>query len=57
MRLLSGVYTITLYKDGRFCWLVERKEKKTEDYKSDAKWAVFTCVFIAFVGVIDIINT
>ena len=38
MELLKNIYTVTLYENGKFCWVVEKRKKSSEDYESDIKW-------------------
>ena len=40
MELLKNIYTVTLYENGKFCWIVEKKKKTIKDYKSDIKWII-----------------
>ena len=49
MELLKNIYTVTLYENGKFCWVVEKRKKADKDYKSDIKW-------IIALGVISIIT-
>tara|TARA_R110000824_G_scaffold73066_1_gene186239 strand:- start:92 stop:259 length:168 start_codon:yes stop_codon:yes gene_type:complete len=40
MDLLKNIYTITMYENGKFCWVVEKKKKGIKDYRSDIKWMI-----------------
>ena len=37
MELLKNRYIITLYENGKFCWVVEKRKKTIEDYEADTK--------------------
>ncbi len=51
MELLKNIYTVTLYKNGKFCWTVEKRKKNSEDYESDIKWMLgIVIVTLAVIG-------
>tara|TARA_Y100000310_G_scaffold339392_1_gene431907 strand:- start:412 stop:576 length:165 start_codon:yes stop_codon:yes gene_type:complete len=40
MRFLSKVYTVSIYKNGRFCWNVTSQDKTIEQMERDVAIAV-----------------
>ena len=45
MELLKNIYTVTLYENGKFCWIVEKRKKGSEDFESDIKWMIGIVIF------------
>ena len=53
MELLKNIYTVTLYENGKFCWVVEKRKKPSEDYESDVKWMLgIVIVTLAVIGLV-----
>lgn len=44
-KFLTTVYTVTIIKNGSFCWDVVKRTKADSELKTDLKWLAVSFVF------------
>ena len=49
MSFLSKVYTVSIYKDGGFCWKVTAKDRTIEQIKRDSVVVAISVIIVSAV--------